>query len=105
MDAIASIGSERLRIRLLPDPPKPLIPSSDAEIRRLVLFHPRGRLQGRTWTLVLLLLDTGLRLDEALTLMRERWTCTTPCSEFTARAIGNALCQSRWSEGNGYICC
>jgi site-specific recombinase XerD len=35
-----------------------------------VLFHPRGRLQVRTWTLILLLLDTGLRIDEALGLVR-----------------------------------
>lgn len=48
---------ERLRIRLLPDPPKPLTPISDAEIRRIVMFRPHGRLQVRTWTLILLLLD------------------------------------------------
>ena len=62
---------ERLRIRLLPDPPKPLTPISDTEIRRLVLFRPHDRLQVRTWTLMLLLLDTGLRIDEALGLDRE----------------------------------
>jgi integrase/recombinase XerD len=61
---------ERLRIRLLPDPPKPLTPISDTEIRRLVMFRPHGRLQMRTWTLVMLLLDTGLRIDEALGLDR-----------------------------------
>jgi integrase/recombinase XerD len=61
---------ERLRIRLLPDPPKPLTPISDTEIRRLVTFRPDGRLQVRTWTLVVLLLDTGLRIDEALRLDR-----------------------------------
>jgi integrase len=60
---------ERLRIRLLPDPPKPLTAISDAEIRRLVLFRPHGRLQVRTWTLIVLL-DTGLRSDEALGLDR-----------------------------------
>lgn len=61
---------ERLRIRLLPDPPKPLTAISEAEIRRLVLFRPHGRLQIRTWTLIVLLLDTGLRIDEALGLDR-----------------------------------
>jgi len=61
---------ERLRIRLLPDPPKPLRGISDDEIRRLLLFRPHGRLQVRTWTLVLVLLDTGLRIEEALTLTR-----------------------------------
>ena len=63
--------SERLRIRLLPDPPKPLTPISDQEIRRLLVFRPKGRAQTRMWTLVLLLLDTGLRLSEALTLTRD----------------------------------
>jgi integrase len=61
---------ERLRIRLLPDPPKPLTPITDAEIRRLVLFRPEDRLQMRTATLITLLLDTGLRIDEALGLDR-----------------------------------
>jgi hypothetical protein len=55
-----------LRVRLLPDPPKPLTPITDAEIRRLVLFKPLGWMQARTWTLILLLLDTGLRINEAL---------------------------------------
>ena len=50
---------EWLRIRLLPDAPKPLLAIADAEIPRLVQFHPRRRLQTPTWTLVLLLLDTG----------------------------------------------
>jgi integrase/recombinase XerD len=63
--------SERLRIRLLPDPPKPLTPISDQEIRRLLVFRPKGRAQTRMWTLVLLLLDTGLQLSEALTLTRD----------------------------------
>ena len=57
---------DRLRVRLLPDPPKPLMPISDVEIRKLALFHPHDRLQRRTWTLIVLLLDTGLRIDEAL---------------------------------------
>ena len=61
---------ERLRVRLLSDPPKPLTPIADAEIRRLVLYRPRGPFQARTWTLILLLLDTGLRIDEALGLDR-----------------------------------
>jgi len=61
---------ERLRVRLLLDPPKPLTPITEAEIRRLVLFRPQGWMQARTWTLILLVLDTGLRIDEALGLDR-----------------------------------
>lgn len=58
--------TERVRVRLLPDPPKPIMPITDTEIRRLLVFRPHGRTQRRTWTLVILLLDTGLRLSEAL---------------------------------------
>lgn len=35
-----------------------------------MVFRPHDRLQVRTWTLMLLLLDTGLRIDEALGLDR-----------------------------------
>jgi integrase/recombinase XerD len=62
--------SERLRIKLLPDPPKPLTPISDSEIRKLVLFRPQHSAQKRTWTLVLLMMDCGLRISEALGLDR-----------------------------------
>ena len=65
------IVSERLKVRLLPDPPKPLTPISDTEIRRVITFRLKGRLQGRTATLIVLLLDTGLRIDEALSLDRD----------------------------------
>jgi site-specific recombinase XerD len=34
------------------------------------MFRSRGRLQMRTWTLLTLLLDTGLQIDEALGLDR-----------------------------------
>jgi integrase/recombinase XerD len=61
---------ERLRIKQLPNPPKPIKVFSDAEVRRIVTFRLKGRNQPRTWTLLVLMLDTGLRLSEALTLER-----------------------------------
>jgi site-specific recombinase XerD len=61
---------ERLRIKQLPNPPKPIKVLSDGEVRRIVTFRPKGRNQPRTWTLLVLMLDTGLRLSEALTLER-----------------------------------
>ena len=61
---------DRLRIKLLPDPPKPLQPLSDAEIRRLVMFRPTGRIARRTWTITVTMLDTGMRIDEVLGLER-----------------------------------
>jgi integrase/recombinase XerD len=62
--------AERLRIKLLPNPPKPLRALSDAEIRRLVMFRPHNRIARRTWTIIVTLLDTGLRIDEVLGLER-----------------------------------
>ena len=44
--------SDRLRIKLLPHPPKPFRALSDAEIRRLVMFRAHGRLPLRTWTII-----------------------------------------------------
>ena len=56
--------AERLRIKLLPDPPKPLRPLFDAEIRRLVMFRPRVRVD-----------DVDLRTegDWSLTSTSARW--------------------------------
>src|SRR5262245_51602495 len=62
---------ERLRIKQLPNPPKPIKVFSDTDVRRIVAFRPKGRNQPRTWTLLVLMLDTGLRLSEALTLKRQ----------------------------------
>ncbi|HXD15987.1 MAG TPA: tyrosine-type recombinase/integrase [Vicinamibacterales bacterium] len=64
-------AAERLRIKLLPNPPKPYAILSDADIRRLVTHRPKPWPQLRAWTLAVLLLDTGLRITEALSLERE----------------------------------
>jgi integrase/recombinase XerD len=62
--------AERLRIRLLKNPPKPVTTLSSQDIRSLSRFHPKGRIQVRSWTLAMLLLDSGLRINEALGLMQ-----------------------------------
>jgi len=62
---------ERLRIKLLPNPPKPYATLTDSDIRRLVTHMPKRCAQLRAWTLAVLLLDTGLRIAEALTLERD----------------------------------
>ena len=62
---------ERLRIRLLPNPPRAIAGFSDHEVRRIVTHRPKGRTETRTWTLIVLLLDTGLRIDEAINLQRQ----------------------------------
>ena len=62
----------RLRVRLLPRSVSVLTTFSDAEVKRLATYRPVGRVQQRTWALVMLLFDTGLRIDEALRLERSR---------------------------------
>jgi site-specific recombinase XerD len=44
---------------------------SNGDIKALLMFKPK-RHQRRVWTLVLLLLDTGVRVDEALSIRREK---------------------------------
>ena len=58
--------SERLKIKMLRNPPKPIQTLTDKEIQRLAAFRPKGRIQTRTWMLAMLLLDCGLRIGEAL---------------------------------------
>jgi site-specific recombinase XerD len=55
-----------LKVKLLRAPQKQLTLLSDSDIRAILAFRPRNRAQRRTWTLVLLLLDTGIRISEAL---------------------------------------
>jgi integrase/recombinase XerD len=63
---------ERFRIKLLRNPPKPIDILSDADIRTLMAHRPKGKIEIRTWTLAVLLLDCGLRINEALTLERAK---------------------------------
>ena len=58
----------RLRLKLLKSPTRQLRGFSDAEIRTLVAFRPKSFFDIRTWTLVQTMLDTGIRIEEALTL-------------------------------------
>src|ERR1051325_10031433 len=65
-------AADRLRIKLLPNPPKPYSTFTDADIRRLVTHSPKRWAALRAWTLAVVLLDTGLRVSEALTLERDQ---------------------------------
>ena len=58
----------RLKLKQLKHHPKPIQPFSEAEIRLLMANKPRRITYQRTWLLAVLLLDTGLRVDEALRL-------------------------------------
>src|SRR5688572_30559021 len=61
---------ERLKIKLLKNPPKPIQTLSDQDIQLLTAFRAKGRIEIRTWTLTMVLLDCGLRINEALGLER-----------------------------------
>jgi integrase/recombinase XerD len=63
--------SERLKIKMLRNPPKPVQTLTEKDIRTLATFRAKGRIQARTWMLAMVLLDCGLRLTEALTLERD----------------------------------
>jgi integrase/recombinase XerD len=60
-------GSNLPRLKLLKNNPKPLQAITAKDIKLILSFKPKG-IQLRTWTLICLLLDTGIRIDEALTL-------------------------------------
>jgi len=61
---------ERHRIKLLRNPSKPIDVLNDQDIKRLMTHRPHGKIERRTWTLAVLLLDCGLRINEALGLER-----------------------------------
>ena len=97
--------SDRFRIKLLPNPAKPLRALSDAEIQRLVMFRPHGRIALRTWTIIVTLLDTGLWIDEVLSL--ERSNVDLHGLMLRVRGKGktvNGSCPSRSNAGDACMC-
>jgi len=61
----------RLRIKLLPNPHKALTTFSDTEVKRLLHGTANGMNRKRSKTLLTLLLDTGMRISEALGLEQQ----------------------------------
>lgn len=64
--------SEHLKIKQLKVDWKVMTYLSDAEVKALVSFKPKGTAQVRVWTIAMVCLDTGIRVEEALTLQRSR---------------------------------
>jgi integrase/recombinase XerD len=62
--------AERLRIKVLRVERKSLTTFSDLDLRKLITFKPADHTQRRTWTMALLMLDCGLRIDEVMGLER-----------------------------------
>jgi integrase/recombinase XerD len=62
--------AELLRVAKLKEEQKVLATLTPEHIQRIIGFRPRGINQQRIYTLSCVLLDTGLRIDEALSLAR-----------------------------------
>jgi len=62
--------SELIHIPKLKEEQKVLATLTPEHIQRIIGFRPRGGYEQRMYTLALALLDTGLRIDEALSLKR-----------------------------------
>jgi integrase/recombinase XerD len=60
--------TEHLKIKQIRTGQPGLKVFSDAHIKALVGYKPKGRYKWRTWALTCLLVDSGMRIDEALTL-------------------------------------
>jgi site-specific recombinase XerD len=96
--------SERLRIKLLPNPPKPLRALSDAEIRRLVMFRPTNRIARRTWTITLTMLEPECGSMKCSASNAPTSICTDSCCGCKGRATAKGSCQSRSNADDGCIC-
>jgi site-specific recombinase XerD len=62
---------ELIRIPKLKEPQHVLATLSAEQVQRLIQFKPHGKNQHRIHAIACLLLDTGMRIDEALSLRRE----------------------------------
>jgi integrase/recombinase XerD len=65
-------ATEVLRIPPLKTESKVLPTFTPAQVKAMITFKPRSFGQQRIWTMVCLLLDTGLRIEEALSLSKDR---------------------------------
>ena len=65
------IVTDKIRLKLLKHHPKPVTPFSEPEIKLVMANKPKRMTYQRTWLLAILLLDTGLRVDEALRLKKQ----------------------------------
>jgi site-specific recombinase XerD len=69
---IRTVNSYLSWLRLLRAPLKQPVLLSPQDIKTLVLFRPTSAVQFRTWALIQLLLDTGVRIEEALGIEHQR---------------------------------
>jgi site-specific recombinase XerD len=62
---------ERLRNKTLREPEKILKTFNDEQLKTLLSFRAKSYYEQRLYALIVLIMDTGIRIDEALTLTRE----------------------------------
>jgi integrase/recombinase XerD len=62
--------TEHLKVKQLKTDWKVMTYLSDTEVKALVGFKPKGVAQVRVWTIAMVCLDTGVRIEEALSLQR-----------------------------------
>jgi integrase/recombinase XerD len=60
-----------VRVPKLETPKKVLELLSDEQIKRLISYRPKKRMQRRIHTMILLILDNGMRVDEVLNLRKQ----------------------------------
>jgi len=69
---------EHLKIRQLKEEKKVLQTFDERQIKKIIGWKPTGFYQWRLYALLCLIIDTGIRIEEALTLTRER-DCVPCC--------------------------
>lgn len=67
-DGKCGVGCSHPRVRRLKEPRLVMPTFTDAQVKRLIAWKPRGRYERRLHLLLLLLLDTGARISEVLNL-------------------------------------
>jgi len=70
------------------NPAKPYLTFTDADLRRLITHAPTGWAHQRAWTVAVLLLDTGMRIGEVLSLERDQ------LDRGASRAWKNEFCRA-----------
>jgi integrase/recombinase XerD len=63
---------EPLKIKLLREPQRILKVFSDQQLKALLFYRPKGFYEHRLYALLCLVIDTGIRIEEALTLTRSK---------------------------------
>lgn len=63
--------SEHLKIKKIKEGKRGLKTYSDAELKKILSHRPKTFVEHRLYTMICLMIDTGVRIDECLTLKRE----------------------------------